>query len=211
MEPIENIKKQLSFLHPKLAEEILNHSSIKEFAKGTRILSEDQYIKVVPIVLEGLVKVYSVFGERELLLYYIEPTQSCVMSFSAALANKPGRVYAVTEEDSKILLLPVHKLSFWIKHFPDFNELFYHQYDLRYSDLLETIEHLLINRMDKRLLDYLKQKSLLTNQNPIKISHVQIANELGTAREVITRIIKKLETEGLLIQNQNGIKIIEGQ
>ena len=130
------------------------------------------------------------------------------MTFYAALKNTPSKVYATTEEDSKILLIPVEYLPEWLRKFPDINELFYNQYNLRYSELLDTIGHLLLDKMDKRLYDHLKKKSELTDHRPIKLSHSQIANELGTAREVISRIMKKLETEGKVIQTKQGIVII---
>lgn len=201
-------RKLLSFLGPRLVDKILEESSIKEFSKGTQLVREDQYIQVLPIVLSGLVKVYSNFYEKDLLLYYIEPSQSCVMSFYAALKNAPSKINAITEEDSKILLLPVKHLPNWLKEFPDFNEMFYNQYNLRYAELLDTIGHLLVNKMDKRLYDHLKKKSLILKTDKIKMSHNQIANELGTAREVITRVLKKLEIEGKITQNTEGIKIL---
>ncbi|TXG37281.1 Crp/Fnr family transcriptional regulator [Seonamhaeicola maritimus] len=201
-------KSILSFLKPRLIDAIIKESSVKEFPKGTEILREAQYVKVLPIVINGLVKVYSRFDEKELLLYYIEPTQSCVMTFYAALKNTPSKVYAVTEEDSKIILIPVQHLPNWLKEYPDFNELFYNQFNLRYSELLDTIGHLLLDKMDKRLYDHLKKKVQLTSGNSIKMSHSQIANELGTAREVITRVLKKLETDKKVVQNAGEIKII---
>lgn len=200
--------KILSFLRPQLRAKVLEKSLIKEFSKGTEILREDQYVKVLPIVLNGLVKVYSRFNEKELLLYYIEPAQSCVMTFYAALKNTPSKVFAVIEEDSKVLLIPVQYLPKWLREYPHFNELFYNQFNLRYSELLETIGHLLLDRMDKRLYDHLKKKLELTNSSSIKMSHNQLASELGTAREVITRVLKKLETDGKVIQNSGEIKII---
>lgn len=201
-------KKILSFLKPDLVDKVLNESSFTEFPKGTEILREQQYIKVLPIVINGLVKVYSRFDEKELLLYYIEPAQSCVMTFYAALKNTPSKVFAITEEDSKVLLIPVQFIPNWLKEYPDFNELFYNQFHLRYAELLDTIGHLLLDRMDKRLYDHLKKKLELTNSNSIVMSHNQIANELGTAREVITRVLKKLEIDGKVTHNAGEIKII---
>lgn len=200
-------KKALSFLSPQLVDKIIEVSEIKNIPNGTEILKEAQYVKVLPIVLDGLVKVYSRFEEKELLLYYIEPSQSCVMTFYAALKNTPSKVFATTEEDSKILLIPVNYLPNWLRDYPDFNELFYNQFNLRYSELLDTIGHLLLDKMDKRLFDFLKKKLLLSNNNSIKMSHSQLANELGTAREVITRVLKKLETDGIVEQTNEGIKI----
>ena len=204
------IKQQLSFLSPSLIEELLKFSSIKDFPRGTQILRDEQYVKVLPIVLNGLVKVFSKFEEKELLLYYIQPKQSCVMSFSAALKNAPSKVFAITEEDSKILLILTDKLPKWLIEFPDLNTLFYNQYDLRYSDLLDTIQHILIDKMDKRLFEYLKNKAMLTNNSSIKLTHGQIANELGTAREVVSRVLKKLESEKKVTQTSNGIIVLSG-
>ncbi len=201
-------KNMLSFLKPDLVSKILSESTIKEFPKGTELLREQQYVKVLPIVINGLVKVYSRFDEKELLLYYIEPDQSCVMTFYAALKNTPSKVFAITEEASKVILIPVHLLPNWLKEYPDFNELFYNQFNLRYSELLDTIGHLLLDKMDKRLYDHLKKKLELTSGNAIIMSHNQIANELGTAREVITRVLKKLEIDGKVIQNGGEIRII---
>lgn len=205
---MEIIKNKLSFLKPELVDKILTESTMKEIPKGTEILREQQYIKVLPIVIDGLVKVYSRFEDKDLLLYYIEPNQSCVMTFYAALKNTPSKVFAITEENSNLLLMPINHLHIWIKDYPDFNELFYNQFNLRYTELLDTIGHLLLHRMDKRLYDHLKKKSGLTGNKSIKMSHSQIANELGTAREVISRILKKLEVEGKIIQNDGEINII---
>jgi len=201
-------KRILSFLKPDLVEKIVQEASVREFPKGTEILREQQYVKVLPLVIKGLVKVYSRFYEKELLLYYIEPAQSCVMTFYAALKNTPSKVFAVTEEDSKIILIPVQLLPDWLKEYPDFNELFYNQFNLRYSELLDTIGSLLLDRMDKRLYEHLKKKSELINNDSIIMSHNQIANELGTAREVITRVLKKLESDGKVIQSSGEIRII---
>ena len=130
------------------------------------------------------------------------------MSFAASLRNEPSKVFALTEEDTTALLLRVDKVSKWTKQFPDINKLFFQQYNLRYSELLNTIHHLLFDKMDKRLHDYLLEKVSLTNKNPLKISHRQIANDLGTVREVISRVIKKLENEGELKQHTSSIEIL---
>ena len=204
---MSDLEKSLSFLSPELREKVVASSQVMEIPKDTEILREGQYVKVIPIVLEGLVKVFSNFNEKDLLLYYIQPNESCVMSFASSLKNDPSKVYAITEEDSKILLMPVDKVIKWIDQFPSINQLFYQQYNLRYSELLETINHVLFNKMDKRLLDFLVEKKKVTQQNPIKISHRQIANELGTAREVISRVMKKLENEGKIKQHSQSIEI----
>lgn len=203
-----DISRALSSLNPDLVSEIMVSGSTQDIPKNTEILREGQYVKVVPVVLKGLIRVFTSYEGKELLLYYIKPNESCIMSFSASLKNEPSKVFAYTEEDTTALLLPADKVSSWTRQFPDINTLFFQQYNLRYSELLETINHLLFDKMDKRLYDYLKEKVSLTNKNPLKISHRQIANELGTAREVISRIMKKLEKEGKVEQGTNSIKIL---
>lgn len=197
-----------SYLPPDLLSELEAESTIVNIAAGTEILREHQYIKVLPIVLKGLVKVYSRFQEKELLLYYIEPTQSCVMTFYAGLNNSPSKIFAVTEADAQLLLIPATLLPQWVKKYPEFNTLFYNQYNQRYAELLETIGHLLLDKMDKRLYDFLSKKWEITGKQAIKMSHAQIATELGTSREVITRVLKKLETEGKISQEKTGIQIL---
>ncbi|MFY7708453.1 MAG: Crp/Fnr family transcriptional regulator [Flavobacteriales bacterium] len=197
----------LHFLGNPLKDIISDASLVKEIPADTEILREGQFVKVIPIVLEGLIKVFSRFDERELLLYYIQPSESCIMSFSASIKNEPSRVHAITEQDTKVLLIPVDKIPGWMNDYPQFNALFYQQYNQRYAELLDTISHLLFNKMDARLYAYLKEKTALTHANPIKISHRQIASELGTAREVVTRVMKKLEQEGKVKQLTNSIQV----
>lgn len=185
----------LNFLGKELLGEFDRYGKTEEIGQGVEILREGQYVKVLPIVLSGLVKVYSSFNERELLLYYIRPDESCVMSFTAGLNNQPSKVYAVTEAPAKLLLLPVSKLENWVRKYPQFNQLFLTQYNQRYSELIETMNHVLFEKMDKRILDYLKEKTVVTGRNSVKMTHREIASDLGTAREVVSRMLKKLESE----------------
>lgn len=195
-------------LNSVLISEILKNSSVKEIPRGTEILREGQYVAVMPIVINGVIKVYKKYEERDLLLYYIKPQESCIMSFAAGLKNEPSNVYAETEEDTKALLIPIEKIRVWIKEYADLNALFFQQYNVRYEELLETIQDVMFNKMDKRLYDYLKEKSELLKSNPLKMSHRQIAGDLGTAREVVSRVMKKLENEGKVEQQAKGIKIL---
>lgn len=203
----QEIKKQFPYFQDALINELITHAIEMRFDKDTELVREGQFIKVIPIVISGLIKVFTRFEDKELLLYYIKPNESCVMSFSAGINQEPSKIFAITEEDSHVLLIPVEKLSKWMKDFPDFNSLFYMQYNMRYADLLSTINSLLFEKLDKRVYDYLKEKATISQKNPLKISHRQIANELGTAREVISRIMKKLETEGKVKQFATTIEI----
>jgi len=196
-------------LNPELANEILSASEVRSIMRNTEILRAGQFVKVIPLVLGGLVKVFSTFEDKELLLYYIRPNESCIMSFSAHLKNEPSKVYAQTEEDSLVMLIPVSRIAEWTRRYPEFSNLFFQQYNLRYLELLETISQVLFSKMDSRLYAYLVEKVRLTKRNPIRLSHRQIASELGTAREVVTRLLKKLESEGKLKQLAGSIEVLE--
>jgi CRP/FNR family transcriptional regulator, anaerobic regulatory protein len=201
------IEKKFDYLGKELIAEILQHSDLRTFAAGTELVRDGQYIKVIPIVLSGLVKVFTQIEDKELLLYYIQPEQSCIMSFSSCLNHQKSKIFAITEEESDILLMPADRVAHWITEHPAINKLFYQQYDLRYSELVGTINHLLYHKLDKRLLDYLAERIKVTGKNPLKVTHKEIAAELGTAREVVSRLVKKLEKQHLLQQHHDSIEL----
>lgn len=204
----KSLQAKFSYLSPDLLKEIIEHSPIQSFDSQTELVREGQYIKVIPIVISGIVKVFTRTDEKELLLYYILPDQSCIMSFSSALHNAKSKIVAVTEQNSTLLLLPADKVSKWIVNFPELNILFYNQYDLRYGELVDTLNHILHDKLDKRVFDYLSEKSKITGSKLIKISHKEIANDLGTAREVVSRIVKKMERENILKLHHESLELL---
>jgi CRP/FNR family transcriptional regulator, anaerobic regulatory protein len=202
---LENLSRQFG---KDVMDHILESSSIIDFPENAELIREGQYVKGVPIVLEGMVKVFAGEGSKEILLYYIQPGESCVMSLSACLKNEKSKVCAIATEYTSAILLPCDKLNHWILHYPVINRLFYLQYDRRYTELIGTVNHLLFDKLEKRLIDYLKEKKIMTGKNPIKISHKEIAKDLGTAREVVSRLIKKLENQQKLQQHHDSIELL---
>ena len=200
-----DLPESLKNLGKLVLQELLEASSIVEIPNQTEILRVGQYVKVIPIVLEGLLKVCTQYEDRDLLLYYIRPSESCVMSFSSGMNQQASVVFARTEADSKLLLIPIEKAVKLGLSDPQMSALFFRQYNQRYSELLDTIHHLIHDKLDKRLEAFLVERSELTGKNPLEISHRQIATELGTAREVISRVIKKLENEGRVRQESGKI------
>lgn len=198
---------KFGYLGKDLIAELHEVSVIKTFASNFELVREGQYVKYIPIVLSGLVKVYTQYEEKELLLYYIKPDQSCIMSFSSCINNDKSKIFAITEEESTVLLIPSDKIAKWVIEFPTINMLFYRQYDLRYYELVDTIHQMLYHKLDKRLMDYLSEKVKVTGKNPVKISHKEIANDLGTAREVVSRLVKKLERQNILKQHYDSIEL----
>ena len=205
---MKSLQEYLHHLPSAFISELEQYALVKEIPGQTEILREGQYVKSIPLVLEGAVKVFTRAEDRELLLYYIEQGESCIMSFNAGLKNSPSKVFAITEENTVILLLPSEKLGHWVKTYPSLSELFFALYDQRYASLLDTINHLLYSRLDQRLYHYLLETSRQKNLKVLNIRHRQIAAELGTVREVISRVMKKLEQEGKVKQLPSGIEIL---
>lgn len=201
------IRRNFQGLKPELAEEMAEMAEEVHLPARKEILKEGQFVKVIPMVINGLIKVSTRYEDKELLLYYIQPGESCIMSFSASLKNSPSKIFAVTEEATHAVLLPADKVEQLSWQYPGFNQLFFHLFNLRYADLLDTINHLIYDTLDNRIYKYLLQKQKYTGKSTIQLTHRQIANELGTAREVITRLLKKLEREGKIAVNKDGIFI----
>jgi CRP/FNR family transcriptional regulator, anaerobic regulatory protein len=182
--------------------------SVLDSPAGAEIMKEGQSVKMIPVVLEGLVKVYTRHEDKELLLYYIEPSESCVMSFLAGIKNLPSKIYALTETSTRLLLLPAGKVEQWTREYPQLNTMFYDLYNTRYTELIDTLNQLIFQKLDTRIYEYLKEKARMTGTDTVHVRHREIANALGTSREVITRVLKKLEREGKVRQTPAGIELL---
>ncbi|MFN3840817.1 MAG: Crp/Fnr family transcriptional regulator [Cyclobacteriaceae bacterium] len=205
---ISSIKQQLPQLSETLQNLFAAEGTVIKLEADTEILKEGQSVKQIPIVLDGLVKVFTRHEDKELLLYYIKPRESCVMSFLAGIKNQPSRIYAQAEEPTTLLLLPSQKVERWINEYPQLNNLFYDLYNNRYSELIDTLHQLIFQKLDARLYDYLMEKSRLKGKSLLHLRHREIAQDLGTSREVITRVLKKLEKEGKIKQTPLGIHLL---
>ncbi|WP_326981022.1 Crp/Fnr family transcriptional regulator [Chryseobacterium sp. MYb264] len=177
----------------------------------TEIIREGQKNKYVPFLIKGSIKVYSLNDGRELIYYYIRPNDSCLMTFSSIFTDYTSRVYAITEDESEVMLIPVSVVHEWLIKYPEINRVFYSEYDKRFSDVMNMVNDAVFHRLDKRVLNYIKQQINITGNNPIKLTHKEIANNLGTSREVVSRVLKKIENEGEILQSKEGIRIPENE
>lgn len=192
-----------------LKEEVSQFGQLKKFPGGTEILQEDSYIKAIPLVLKGSLKVMRTDPQgHEILLYYITPGESCIMSFLGGIHNETSKVKAVVEEDAEILFIPVDKASEWVKKFPEGSDFIFRLYHKRFEELLTAVNAIAFQKLDSRLLQLLKQKSELYKSKEISITHQQLADELGTAREAVSRVIKQMENEGLVKLARNKITLL---
>jgi len=195
---------------PKLKEELITISKILKFKAGTVILKQGAYVKVIPLVLSGLVKVFKEESTNgnEVLLYYIKPGESCVMSVTTLIRNEASQVKAVIEEDSEIVVIPADKALQIAKKYPKWNEFIYDLFNLKFDELLNVIEILTFSNKDTRLFEYLKKEAHLKTTNILRTTHQHIAHDLGSSREVISRLLKKLEHGGRIRLGQGTIEIL---
>ncbi|MEP7164906.1 MAG: Crp/Fnr family transcriptional regulator [Ferruginibacter sp.] len=201
------IKENL--FHSLLNKEVFETAQINSFSAGTVILNIHAYIKSIPIVLSGSIKVIQTDEEgREILLYYIKPGESCIMSFLAGIHNDSSKIKAIVEEDAEILLIPVEKASEWIKKFPEWTDFIFNLYQKRFEELLEVVNAVAFQKMDTRLLQLLNQKSALFHSKEISVTHQQLADELGTTREAVSRVLKQMENSKLIALSRNRISIL---
>lgn len=198
-----------SLFQSLLREEVANYGQLKKFPAGSVIQQEDSYIKSIPLVLNGSLKVMRTDPDgHEILLYYITPGESCIMSFLGGIHNETSKVKAVVEEDAEILFIPVEKASEWVKKFPEWSDFIFRLYHKRFEELLTAVNAIAFQKLDTRILQLLKQKSELYQSKEIKITHQQLADELGTAREAVSRVLKQMENEKLVILSRNKVTLL---
>jgi len=199
----ENLFKSL------LKNEIHSFGQVKTFPAGSIILNENNYIQLIPIVLKGSLRVMRTDENgREMLLYYIHPGESCIMSFLGGIHHETSKVSAIVEEDAEILFIPVEKAGEWVKEFPEWTDFIFRLYHKRFEELLSVVNAVAFQKLDDRILHLLEQKSSLFQSKEIKITHQQLADELGSTREVISRLVKQMENEGLVKLSRNKIVLM---
>jgi CRP/FNR family transcriptional regulator len=195
------------FPESELQEEIIENCQLQSFEKGDVIVREGQFVKILPLVVSGALRVYQTKEEREILLYYVEPSQTCMMSLSACFFNNESPSNAVAMETTLALTIPTTFVTKWQKKYTSWNEFVIRTFRNRYDELLNTFESVAFNNIDKRVLKYLQSRASRLRTKEVAISHQELANELGTTRVVISRILKQFEMDKMVELHRGVIKI----
>lgn len=204
---IERLRRTNLFHEVELLDEILESGEITTYHAGDTVVRQGQYIKVLPLVLEGSIRVYQTREGREILLYYVTSHQTCMMSLSACFFNDQSPSYAVAAEKTEVLTIPTRFITQWQKKYSSWNNFVIKTFRGRYDELLNTFESVAFDHIDKRVLEYLHSRVATREGNTVEISHQQLANELGTTRVVISRILKQFEIDGQLELLRGVIKL----
>ncbi|HOV44183.1 MAG: Crp/Fnr family transcriptional regulator [Chitinophagaceae bacterium] len=207
---MENLQQVEEFKSsPELVEKLYANSLQKNYKAGSVILNENSAIRAIPIITRGIIKVMRTDEDgKEILLYYIKAGESCIMSFLGGLHNETSKVRAEVEEDAEILFLPVEKVALFIKEHPQWLDYIFRLYHNRFEELLEAINAIAFKKVDERLLLLLQKIAEMNQSKTILITHEQLANKLGTARVVVSRLLKNLEENGVLQLSRNKITLV---
>jgi CRP/FNR family transcriptional regulator len=194
---------------PALVDELEEKSQFNSIKEGETIIDIGQTIRIVPIVLTGSVKILrSDEAGREILLYYINPNESCAITFTCCMEQFPSEIKAVAEDDVEFLAIPISLMDQWMVKYPTWKSFVMKTIRNRFNELLKTIDQVAFQKLDERLVNYLKERSRATGSSVLSLSHEQIANDLASSREVISRLLKKLENDKKLLLYRSQVRLL---
>ena len=206
---IEEIRRS-----PAFRNNVLKYGTVKQLRRDDVLVAEDAYIRSIPIVLSGALRVTRHDPDgKELLLYYVKAGESCVMSFLGGLHNERSRIQAVADDDTEVFILPIDQATHWLKEFPEWTEYFMRIFMRRFEELLDVVNAVAFHKLDERLLDLLRKKSTSSGDRltALTVTHQQLANDMGTSREVVSRLLKQLERDGKVTLGRNRIELMNGK
>ena len=207
---IEELKKSYNHLfEDALINEIVQVGTFKEVPAGFKMMEIGSYVKAIPLLVSGVIKILreDTNGD-ELLLYYLEKGDTCSMTMTCCMGQTKSEIRAVVETDAKLIMIPVQKMEQWTANFTSWRNFVFESYHNRLNEMLHTIDSIAFDNMDQRLLNYLKEKARITQNKIIENTHQEIAYDLNSSRVVISRLLKKLENIGKIKLHRNYIQII---
>ena len=199
-----------AIFEPDLLKEVAEKSMVINASAGQTLITMGKPIRMVPMVLDGTLKVSRENEEgQELLLYYVRSGEGCAMTFSCGMMSKVSQVKGTAEDDLVMLCVPVQVMEEWMVKYPSWKKFVMATIVDEFIDVIKSVDEVTFKKMDERLVNFLKEKSKLTGSSLINLSHQQIADEMGTNRVVISRLLKKLENDKRLLLFRNQIKLLK--
>jgi len=192
-----------------LIQEINQVGTYREIEAGAEIIRTGEYIKSIPLLLSGAIKVIREYDDgEELLLYYVEEGNTCSMSMSCCVEQRKSQIRAVAELDTLIIMIPIKKMEEWLGRYQSWRTFVFSNYQNRIEEVLQSLERVAFERLDERLEDYLREKARINSERSVYQTHKEIAEELHSSRVVISRLLKKLEQMGHIKLHRNHIELI---
>jgi len=205
-----NIQEKFKdIFEPTLIIELIRKGKFVSINAGEVIMDIGQIVRQMPVIISGTIKVTRIDDKgRELFLYYVNSNETCAMTFTCCMEHFPSEIKAIAEENVEMLMLPITVMDDWMVKYPTWKSFVMRTIRHRFNELLRTIDHIAFQKLDERLVLYLKEKAKTTGSSLLNISHKQIAEELASSREVISRLLKKLENDNKLLLYRSQIKLL---
>ncbi|MBM3427527.1 MAG: Crp/Fnr family transcriptional regulator [Bacteroidetes bacterium] len=193
---------------PQIKAAIIERGTWMEIKEGEMLMDIGQYIKFMPLIMSGNLKVLREDDDgKELLIYHVAQGQTCAMAITCCMGDARSNIRAVAEEDCTVIAIPTQVLDEWSSKYSSWKHFVFKSYQSRFEQLLQTIDSIAFKKLDDRLEKWLESKSKLTEDGIIHATHSEIANELHSSREVISRLLKKMENQGQLTLGRNKIEM----
>jgi CRP/FNR family transcriptional regulator len=203
---LKDFQKQYNFLEKELLDEIRGKGVVRTFRAGESLIREGQFITSFPLILKGLIRISRTSEQgNELLLYYLRENEVCAMSLTCCMASLKSSVMAFAEEETEVIMLPVALLDEWMCKYQTWKQFVMQSYQLRFRELIETVDSLAFMKLDERLENFFKTRHLKSGETSFYGTHQYLALQLNTSREVVSRLLKKLENEGRIELSRNFI------
>ncbi|MEX1189177.1 MAG: Crp/Fnr family transcriptional regulator [Bacteroidia bacterium] len=203
----EYLEKLFSSLEPELREKMMEKALLKTFQQGDLLLEKGQYFKSTYLVVEGAVQMYREDDDgNEFLVYMITPGEACALSMICALKHEKSELRARATENTTVIAIPLDDMDQWMQHYKTWYYFVLETYRTRLEDLLEVVDQVIFRSMDERLEFYLKNKVKKLGSKTVAMTHQEIANDLNSSREVISRLVKKMENRGLVKTGRNSVE-----
>ena len=208
MNPTELQALLPNFTDPNLLQALLDKGQLMHLETGKVLMEPGQFVKMVPIILEGSIKILRMDEEgKELFLYYLDPGETCALSLTCCTATKPSEIKAVVEEPTTLIGIPILAHEQFTDEYKQWKDFVSNTYQRRFHEMLLALDAVAFKRMDERLMRYIVTKMKQYKSNELHMTHQEIANELGTSREVISRLLKQLEKKKWIELGRNVIYI----
>ncbi len=197
------------FVEEHLIEEMQDSAKLIFLPADSILMEIGSYIKQMPFLVSGVIKVTREDKDgNELLLYYLNRGETCTMSMICCMADARSKVRATVIEDAEIIMLPVNKLNQWIREYDSIRNFVFQSYQTRFEELLLTIDNIAFLKMDQRLEGYLMKRCRELNTNILTMTHLEIAQDMNTSREVISRLLKQMEKLGKIKLHRFKIEVV---
>ena len=193
----------------ELFQEIIKEGQLVLFPEGELMMDIGQRVELIPLIVKGTVKIFREDeDDHEIFLYYLKEGEACAITLICSAREGHSKIKAIPIEDTTAIVLPIKKLDEWMFKYKSWYYFVMDSYQEKFEELLKVVEEIAFHQMDERLLAYLRKSVEANNSNIIKATHQQIAGELNTSREVVGRLLKKLEQNGTVIIGRNQIELI---